>query len=170
MKNHFKTKQGYSLVEMVLYVSILSVFFIIIVNSLLSFTKPYREILALRVVERSGLDSMERIVREVRAATTVDTANSTLSSSPGVLSLVSTYNNISTTTKFYISNNVLNVDVNGVYQGPLSAGSTSITNLTFYHLTNGVSSAIKINMTIEAVVGNVTKTKKYSTTVVLRGV
>lgn len=161
-------KNGYTLVEIVIYLAILSVFFIIIVNSILSFTKPYREILALRVIERSGLDVMERVTRDIRSASSVDTANSILGTSPGVLVLNSLHNSV-TSTKFYIDSGVLKVDVNGVYQGPLTTGGVSITNLVFYHLSNSVSSAVKIDMTLQITVGSTTKIKKYYSTVILKG-
>lgn len=169
MKSKIIKKQGYSLVETIVYVSILSVFFVIIINSVLSFTKPYREILILRSIERTGLDSMERITREIRSASSVDLVNSTLGSSPGVLALTSTYNGISTTTRFYIDNGTLKMDINGSYQGPLSTPNTSVTNLVFRRLTNSVSTAVKVDMTVESSVGSTTKTKKYYSTVILKG-
>ena len=172
MKTGLSTKKGYSLVEIVIYVSILAVFFIIIIDSLLSFTKSYREVISLRIIERSGLDSMERMTRDIRSATTVDLINSTLNSNPGVLSLVATYNGFSTTTSFYLQNGVLKVNVNGIYQGPLSAVDATVTGLIFRRFSNGssnISSGIKIDMTIEASVGSTTKSKKYYSTVILKG-
>lgn len=162
-------KNGYTLIEAIIYVTILSVFFVIIINSMLSFATPYKKILALRLVERSGLDSMERITRDIRSATTVDTANSTLGSSPGVLTLVSTSGGVSTTTKFYVQNNILKVDVNGVYQGPLSSSSSTVNSLIFNTITNSISTAVKVDLIIQATVGTTTEIKSYHSTIILKG-
>ncbi|MFZ2521967.1 MAG: hypothetical protein WAX44_02165 [Minisyncoccia bacterium] len=160
--------QGYSLVEIIFYVSILSLFFVIIVNSIISFTRPYREILSLRLVERSALDSMERMTRDIRGATSIDASNSTLDTSPGVLTLISTYDSISTTTKFYLDSGVLKVDVNGIYEGPLTTSRTSVTNLVFRQITGTNSSAVRIEMTIQSSIGTSIRSKKYYTTTILK--
>lgn len=163
-------KRGYSLVEAVFYIAILSLFFILIINAIISFTRPYRDIVALRFAETSGLDSMERITREIRAATSVDTGNSTLGSSPGVLTLISTYGGVSTTTKFYLDGGVLKLDVNGSYLGPLSSSKTSVTNLVFRKADNSRSSLIKVELTVSATVGTATKTKKYYSSTILKAI
>ncbi len=162
-------KKGYSLVEMILYISLLSIFTVIIINSLLSFTQPYRTLLALRIVDDTGINGMERMTRDIRAASIVDVTNSVLGSDPGVLSLVATANGVSTTTKFYVQNQTLKVNVNGVYVGPLGTANSAITKLVFQELSNGTSTAVKINMTVQATVGPAVKTKIYHTTVILRG-
>ena len=160
---------GYSLVEMIIYVAILSAISAIVVNMLLSLTGSYRTISALRIAEHSGIDSMERMTRDIRGATSVDTGNSTLNSSPGVLTLISTINFVSTTTKFYVQNGVLKVDINGSYFGPLTLSNTLVTNLVFRLLNSGTSNAVKIDLTVQGTVGATTKTKTYHSTVILRG-
>lgn len=164
-----KDKSGYSLVELVIYISLLSIMIVIVVNTIISFTRSYHNLGALRAVEHSANDAMERISRDIRSASTVDAANSTLGSSPGVLTLIATAGGFSTTTKFYIQNNILKMDINGVYYGPLSLTSATVSNLVFRDLSSAVSYAVKIDMTIQATVGQVTKTKTYHSTVILRG-
>lgn len=163
-------KRGYTLVEAIIYVSVLAVFFIIIVNSLVSFTKPYRNILVLRTIDRSGLEAMEKLSREIKKSTAVDLIASTFGTNPGVLSLVATSNGFSTTTRLYLDNGILKVDVNGVYYGPLTNSTTTVTNLVFNRMTSGVSSAIKIDMTIQMTNGSIIKNKSYHSTVIIKGV
>lgn len=167
---HKSKKQGFSLIEMVVYVSVLSVISVLLINMLISITSTYRTVVALRIAEHSGIDSMERMTRDIRGAISVDTANSILGTSPGVLTLVSTYSGVSTTTKFYVDSGVLKVDVNGTYLGPLTLADTSVTNLVFNLLDNGVSQAVKIDITISGTVGVINKSKTYHTTVVLKGI
>lgn len=164
-----KNSTGYSLVEMLIYVAILSLVSIVIINMLLSFTQSYRIVTALRIAEHSGIDSMERMTRDIRAASSVNTANSTLGSNPGVLTLNSTVNGSATVTKFYLQNGILKLDVNGSYFGPLTLSNASTTNLVFRVLDNGVSNAVKVDMTIQVLVGGVLRTKNYHSTIILRG-
>lgn len=164
-----KKERGYSLVEMLVYVSLLSLFSLTIIHTILSFTQSYRTVLALRLVDNTGIDAMERITRDIRAASVIDTSNSTFGSSPGVLALVATANAVSTTTKFYIQGGVLKVEVNGAYSGPLSVAGSAITSLTFTSLSSGASSAVRVDMTVRGTVGPVTQTKTYHDTVILRG-
>lgn len=164
-----KANSGFSLVEMVIYVTLLVVIFLIVVNTILSFTGSYQSLRALRALDHSSVSSMERITRDIRGATSVDTANSTLGTSPGVLTLTQTVGSVSTTTKFYLQGGVVKVDVNGVYSGPLTLTGTSVTNLVFTKLTSSISSAVKVDLTVSATVGTTTKTKIYHSTVILRG-
>ena len=161
--------KGFSLIEMIIYISIVTVTFVIVVNTILSFTHSYRSLTALRLVEHTGVDAMERMSRDIRFAGIVDTANSTLGSSPGVLTIVSTVSGVVTTTKFYLQNDVVKVDVNGVYVGPLTISNTTVTSLLFTRLTNSVSSAVKVDMTVSATVSDVTKTNTYHSTIILKG-
>ncbi len=162
-------KKGFSLIEMLVYIALITVIFLFIINMILSFTGSYKDITALRVADRSGMDAMERMTREIRNATSVTPAQSFFGSSPGILTIVQTSSGVSTTTKFYLQNEVLRVDVNGVYSGPLTLTRAQVTNLTFNLLTSTSSQAVKIDMILNGTSGNVTKTKAYHSTIILKG-
>jgi hypothetical protein len=164
-----KLKKGYTLIETVIYVAILATIYFLIISTLLSFNSSYRNVVALRIVDNSGIDAMERITRDVRSAASVDIFNSTLGSNPGVLTLVATSNGVSTTTKFYLQNGVVKMDINGTYYGPLTLSSASVTSLVFNKLDNSNSSAVKIDMTITGTSGFISKTKSYHSTIILKG-
>ncbi|MDQ3076809.1 MAG: hypothetical protein M3Q63_02035, partial [bacterium] len=117
-------KKGVSLIEMLVYVSLISVIFLLIVRTVLSFTGSYRQLAANRELEHTALNVLERITREVRNA-------SSISVSSGALTVVQTNNSLSTTTRFYRDGNVVKVDVNGTYSGPLSVTRGPVTSLTF---------------------------------------
>ena len=97
------TTRGFSLVEMLVYVAILTLTSVVIVDSLVSMISSYRYFRVVSYVESTGVSGMERMTREIRSASSVDTGNSTLLTNPGVLTLVSTSGGVSTTTKFYSS-------------------------------------------------------------------
>ena len=154
---------------MIIYISILSVFTFVIVNTLVSFSTTYREVRIDRAIDNSAVTSLERMTRDIRKATSITLGQSTFGTHPGVLTLFTTDTVNSTTTRLYINNGVLSVDVNGVYSGPLSLVQTPVTNLVFTRLTSTTSEAVKIDMTVEYPFGSTTKTKQYHTTVILKG-
>ncbi len=153
---------------MVIYVAILTAISVVTINMLLSFTKSYQTLEALRVAEHSGIDTMERITREVRDSGSVDLALSTLNNDYGVLTLISN-NGVQKTVKFYTDNGVVKMNVNGVYFGPLTTVNASTTSFKFRVLNSGISSAVKIDMSVAATIGTVVKTKNYHSTIILRG-
>lgn len=159
MKN--KLTKGYSLVEMIIYVSILSVVSVILVNTVLSFTGSYKELQTLRMVDRSAMDVFERISRTVRSSTTIDTVASSFGSNPGVLVLVETNGAVSTTTRFYLENGVVKMDVNGVYYGPLSLNSSVVNSLIFRLSNSSDTSAVKMEMSVSATLGTITNQKNF---------
>ena len=159
---------GYSLIEMLIYISILSIISLLAIDTILSFGPSYHSLLAYRSAENSGILSLERMSRDIRATTSVNTAQSALGTNPGVLTLVATSNGVSTTTKFYIQNNILKVDINGSYSGPLSLSNTSVTNLIFTLLSSPQSSGVKIDMTVQSTSSPITKTKTFHSTIILK--
>jgi len=161
--------RGFTLIEMIVYISILSVFTFVIVNTLISFSSTYREVRIDRAMDNTAVTSLERMTRDIRKATSVTLGQSTLGTHPGVLTLFTIDTVNSTTTRFYVDNGVLKIDVNGVYSGPLSLVQTPITNLVFARLISTTSEAVKIDMTVEYPFGSTTKTKNYHTTVILKG-
>lgn len=168
MRKFINKKSGYTLVELIIYIGILSFISVTVITTLFSFVNSYRNVSALRLAENSGVYAMERIYRDTLFSSSVDDTNSTFDTSPGVLTLVATDGDISTTTRFYVQDGILKVNVNGSYIGPLNGNGTQVTNLVFRLSNSGISSAVRVDMTISATSGSVTKQKTYHRTVVLR--
>jgi hypothetical protein len=168
MSNIQIKNRGYSLPEMLIYVGIICIISLVVVRMLVAFGGSYRVVVASRRVDYAAMNSLERMSRDIRASTSVNSATSVFGTSPGVLTLLSTINGLSTTTKYYIQDGILKLDVNGVYVGPLTSSNVLVTNLTFQLLDNGTSRAIKMNMTLQGVVGASTKSKTYHSTIVLK--
>ncbi|MCC2630346.1 MAG: hypothetical protein K0S38_155 [Candidatus Paceibacter sp.] len=166
---HIRHNQGFSLIEMLIYIAVLTIISLAVTSTVLSFTTSYRTLGVMRIVERSATDAMERMTREIRGATNVDTNNSTFGSNPGVLSLVTTEDAVSTTTRFYVSSNTLKVDVNGIDIGPLTTNNVVVTNLVFTLATTTYTTAVKIDMTLQGTNGTAVKTESYHSTVILKG-
>jgi prepilin-type N-terminal cleavage/methylation domain-containing protein len=165
---HKKTSNGFSLIEMLIYVSILAIVLLLVVQTALSFTGSFRNLQVLRAVDRSAYNSLERMTRDIRNADAVNLTQSYLGASPGILVLTQTSGSNSTTTRFYVQNQVINVDVNGISIGPLMVARTAVTSLVFTQIA-GTSTAVKIDMTLTASSGPVIRTKSFHSTVILKG-
>ncbi len=164
-----KTK-GFSLVEMIIYITILSFMLVVIVSILVTINKAGRGIKAAREIQDSGSLSLERIVREARQAINVSSASSTLGTSPGVLALNSTDSNgVAEAVQFYLQNNAIHLKINGVDKGALTRSDASVTNLVFTLITTTHSQAVRTQMTIESGTSTSYHSSKFYSTAVLRG-
>ncbi len=166
---HSQYNSGYTLVEMIIYVALLAIISVLMVSTLISFTKSYRTLAALRITDDTAISAMERMTRDARAATAIDSVHSLFGTASGILTLIASSSvNTATTTKFYLQNGLVKMDVNGAYYGPLTASNASTTALTFTKLSTSISGAIKIDMTVSATVGTSTKIKTYHDTIILK--
>lgn len=154
--------QGFSLVEMLIYLAILTIIFVVVVNTILSFTGSYKTLTAQRNVENAAIGAMERMTRDIREATQIDSLGSSDITVSSILS------GLSTTTRFIVESGKLNLYVNGSLVGPLTVGSTTVTNLTFTQLSGGYNGGVKIDLTLQSIVGQATVIKSYHSTVILR--
>lgn len=151
-----KTKsRGFSLLETVIYVSVLAVSFAITVNILISMTRSYRSFAAIRAENRGASSALEIISREIRRSTDLSSA-SVLGFNPGRLVLL----NETSTTEIYLDDGVLMIKKDSVVVGPLTGSDTKVENLIFRSITSPRSKGVKVEMRIK---------KDFYTTAVLRG-
>lgn len=157
-------KSGFSLIESLIYITILSVMAVVVVNALVITAKSYSNLKTSRNINNSVVTSLERMTRAIKSADDVVVIESVFDTHPGKLVLQSS----ATTTEFYLSSGTLRVKENTVDIGPLTQQELSIDNLVFRLLDNGTTKAVRIEMTMSIVYKNTTKTKKFYTTAVLR--
>lgn len=146
-----KNKRGFSLIEMVVYVSILVFMLVIVLEVVVSITRSQRVIRSVRDIENSALGSLERIERETRGAESISTASSTFGVSPGVLMLISTDEDENPrTVEFYLSSGRLRVRENGVDAGALTEGNVRVTSLVFRRFATSTVEGIRTEVIIES--------------------
>ncbi|MBX4189127.1 hypothetical protein KW785_00860 [Candidatus Parcubacteria bacterium] len=164
------SQAGFSLVEMALYVAILSFMLMIIINILEVMNKSVRRLHAEKSVQSSGVLALERIVRESRDAQSIVVASSTLATSPGVvvLSGVDASSNPRTVI-FSLQSGVLHIKENGVDQGALTQSDAKVTSLIFERLTTTHSEALRTQITIESGTSTHYRSEKFYSTTILRG-
>jgi len=155
---------GYSLIEVIVYVSILTVISMFVVGSAFSVYKAFGKTRIDRAVSLNGTLAMETMIRETRQAISIDTIGSLFGVDPGTLSLG--------TKKFFLSNGTLKVQEGANPAQDLTSGVT-VTNLVFYRETavsvQVLSDIIKIVMTIESGEGIFLRRTTFFGSAVVRG-
>jgi Tfp pilus assembly protein PilW len=168
-KNRGGLSKGFSLVETIIYIFILTLLLVGIVNSTLLLAKSYRSVKAVRSIESSAISAMDRMTREIKDATSINTGASSLNINPGVLSLNAT--NASGTAevlRFYVSGGKIMMDRNGVSVGQLTFSDSNITTLVFRSISTSTSEAVKIEMAIQSGTSTSFITKNFYDTAILR--
>ena len=167
---------GFTLVEMIIYIAFFAMLSVLAINATIMVMKSFYTLRINQSISQSATTALERMSREIRNAYNIDTANSTLGTSPGRLTLM-TKDDLGalTTVEFYnTAGNQVNMKVGGVDQGSLMTKTVTATNLVFHSMNNGTatttnSKAVKIEMTLTDNRSGISKTVKYYDTLVLRG-
>lgn len=154
---------GYTLLEILVYASLLALVIALMANSIASLTRVFITIKGERVIRASAEAALERIVREVRFAETVNTGASTLDTHPGtlVLTTIDPFTEAAQTITFSIASSRITVQKNANSVDYLTPDNVAVTNLVFRHMINGtVSQAVRTELTVEG--------KNFYSTSVLR--
>jgi len=170
-KNTTHDKFGFTLVETLVYLGLAVILLSGIVQAIVTLTAAYRNVKTARDIESSAIAVMDRIVRDTRDATSINTAQSTFNLNPGILYL-NTYNASSTaiTDKYYVANQRVMLSENGVLLGPLTSADVAVSSLIFRSYSTSTSNAVKIELTLtSASTSRVYITKNFYGTAVLRG-
>jgi type II secretory pathway pseudopilin PulG len=157
------TTEGYSLIEMLFYISLVSILTIAVVSSLVVMTKAFRETsIQGDFVESASM--MERISREVRQAYGIN--------SIGASDLkLNTKDEVGTnkTVRFVLSSSNVQLYENDVLTGNLNTSVVQVTALSFIQITTPVGTGVKIILSVRSTRDPGARVEDFYSTVVLRG-
>jgi hypothetical protein len=162
-------QKGYSIVEVIAYASLLAIIVTVITYAITLLFRANSIVKSTRDVENSAIASTDRMIREIRAASSVDLHNSSFGVDDGILSLVIPSGSGTRTVRFYLSNSKIMVDDNGSVTGPLTLSSTQVTSLRFYYLSATTSTAVKFETVMIGPISDPGISEKLYGTAVLRG-
>lgn len=162
-----KTQQnkGFTLVEMLVYISILVIVAGGALTLLFSLEDRMTENRAHQLVAQAGKNTLERMLSDIRAADTVDTLSSTFEVSPGVLEVV----NASNTARYAVASGSVLLTVDGQNVGRLTDERVSIDQLRFYHYNTGETELVRAELSVTATVRDATVSRTFTAGAVLRG-
>jgi Tfp pilus assembly protein FimT len=155
---------GFSLIEMLVYIAVLVFMLVIIVAAVFSIARSDRLIRSVRDIENSAVLVMERITREIREADSVSLASSVLDSHPGKLVLQGESGN----TEFYFSSGRIFVKENGVELGALTAASVKVTSIKFTRFASSTVEGIRTELTLESGTSTYYRTQTLYSSAVIR--
>lgn len=162
--------KGFTLIELIVYVALLAVVTVLAIQSTMTMTRAFADLRVSRDLNSSATALLERISRDARSAESINAAQSTLGTNPGVLMLNTTdTGGTATTIEYYVEGGLVKIRENGVAQGAIMGSHTTIDNFVVRQLTNTNTEAVRVEATITATRGDITKTRNFYTTIVLRG-
>ncbi len=163
-KEVFVPKQsGYAVLELLFYISFFAVLSIVVIDSMITMTRAFRETALSAELLHSGA-IMETISREIRQADSF-----TLLSSNDLKLNTKDDAGVSKTVEFLQSGTDVNFLENSVLTGALNTSNIVVTNLAFTQITTTVGSAVKVFFTVGSTNDSANRTFDYYDTVVLRG-
>jgi len=169
-----RNMQGFTLVEMIMYLAIMTVVTIAMVRALVVVFSSNRASFADSNIRNSAYSAMENMIREIRGSQSIDMASSVLyPSQTGILQL----NQVDAAGNPYIvrfstsSNLSLSLSEGSTtpsFVGPITLNGTKVMNLIFTPINTGHSQAVRIQMNLTASANGQTKSQWFYSTVILR--
>lgn len=136
-----------TLVEVLIYMSMLVMLLGAITQSVLMLSTHYRAVRNTRDLEDSAINVMDRLVREARSATDVlPIPGGSFATTTFVTT--DTVSGQSTTTSFYVVGDKLRISENGIDLGSLTKESVKVTGFDVKLVQNSNSKAIKIELSL----------------------
>lgn len=153
MKNFLKTKKGFTLIELVIYVATFAIVITLVTLFVFNLIRAQTKTRIIKEVSESAGRAMELILWEIRNAEDVYLSTSSFDSHPGQLSLLADQNtpdNEDTTyLDFYLNQDgLLCIKREGSDPEPLVPENIRVTNLVFTHLTVNEVESIRIELSV----------------------
>jgi len=158
-------QRGFSLIEVLIYVGLVAVLTISIIGTLITLAEVYGTLAGVKRLNTSGASALDRIIRTVRDAESVDIGVSQFSSSPGSLTLNMSEGSVS----FLVENGVLEVEEDGASAGRLTQEGVSVSGLTFTRVASSRSEMVMAVLELTTTARGATSTKTFRGGAVVRG-
>jgi Tfp pilus assembly protein PilW len=160
-------QQGYSLIELVIYIALFALISVVIMNALVTVMRTYASAQGYRRLQTNGELIMERVVREVRDASTV-AGGSVYGAHPGTLSLSGTdTGGAPRTAVFSVINGALVLSENGT-SANLSTSEVTVNTFIVRHITTTNGEGVRIELGLTTTNGHIVSAPFYATAM-LRG-
>lgn len=169
---NIRKNTGISLLETVIYLGILAIVSVFVINTLLLMFSTYNDTKVKKRIALEGAGVMERLVREIRLANSVDDGGSTLGTNSSHLKLntvASWTDGTATTKEIYIqgSNLVFKEGVGSPID--ITSSKTSVSVFRLDKITTARSEALKIELVISAPASSGQINSSFYNSVILRG-
>ena len=135
---------GYSLIETLIYIFILVIIIMAVIGLVIAMIRAIDTFRVEREINHGAQVALERIVREIRSADSIDLAGSVFNTNPGQLKLVK----VGTNYNFSVSNNSLILVENSGSAISLLPTEVIVPSLIFRHIIGSASDSVRIELTL----------------------
>lgn len=171
-KKHLQknTKKGLTILEIVIYFSMLSVLTVVVISSLMTLFKSYNAIKLNQNIETSAIQIMDKMTRDIRDADSLALAQSSFATPQGSVALNITNNSVTDVYRYYATSSTVKLSKNGTFIGDLTQAGVIVNSFTLYYINGTSTQAIKIELNLQAnpKYGASTISRNFYTTVQLR--
>ncbi len=159
-------EKGFSLAEVLVYLSILTVVLLILIGSLIMMAQVQERVVAGKALERSAVISLDRFLREVRLSDSICRAGSVFDESESVLVLnnESVFGGI----RFYTDNGSLYIEKEGLTHR-LTHKNTEVREFIITEIESGGIESIRVEVVLEHPYSDGSVEQRFFTTAILRG-
>jgi type II secretory pathway pseudopilin PulG len=161
---------GFSLVELIVYFSMLGVITVVVISSIISLFKSYSTVKLEQDIEVSALQVFDKLTRDIRDADEIVTSQSSFGVPEGAIALTKIEDATTNTYVYYSASSSIKLSKNGTYLGDLTQPGVFVNKFTAYEILGTSTHALKLEMNLQATprYGTSTISKNFYTTVQLR--
>lgn len=163
-------KRGLTILEIVIYFSMLGVLTVVVITSITSLFKSYSVIKLHQNIETSAIQIMDKITRDLRDGDEVAIAQSSFGVPTGSVAVNITTDSVTDVYRYYATSSTVKYSKNGVFLGDLTQPGVVVNSFTAYYINGTSTQAVKIELNLQATPRYSTSTisKNFYTTVQLR--
>ena len=147
--NFFKKQKGFTLVELLVYMSGLLVLGSVLILMIVQFYGLYKEIIVVPRADRVGLLLVDRITKDIRSADSIDVFESQFGTTNGVLKLTEKIGENIITKTFSVENGRVQYQEDSNPPMFLSSSDFTVSNFNFTFVQTEVSQAIRFNLELQ---------------------
>jgi hypothetical protein len=166
----FLGKKGFSMLEIVVYVSLFTVISGITLTGMVQMAKSFNDLRSARDIDDSALQILSRLTRDIKSTDMVNFTQSDFSTDPGKLTLLTmTASGTPMKITYQVVDGKLHVIENLVDKGSLNSQYTNIDGLVFTYINTPKSHGIKIALQISSTQDKAHTVQNFYSTALLRG-
>ncbi len=162
------TQKGFSLLELLIYIAGMLALGAVMIVLIVQFYGLYREIISIPRADRTALQVIDRLTKDLRAGDDIDPFESNFLTPNGVIEFASLDNGDTTTKRYYVENGMVKYQENAEAAQAITPKDLYVSNFNLALVATDVSKAVRITIEIQFQANGGTTTKAYSGFAILR--
>jgi len=146
-------QSGYTIIELLIYLAVFGLLSVVLINTVLLTGRAFRDARVSRAGNAAAGEALERMIREIRFADSLDEGASVFDASPGILKLnsIDPFTETAQTITFALNGGRITIKKNTEAPVDLTPSNIAVTNFVFRRVVSDKSQAVKIEITVGGV-------------------